>query len=189
MAKIPTTLTLTTVGLLVLAVIGCHDAPQKNPFDPESGELKILEGDYTIETQEEFDALVAEGGEAFEVNGSVEIKNSSLKTLEGLEGLVRVHGDLQIGVRGPLYGNDSLRSLTGLNNLVRVDGDLEIVDNRLTNLEGLSNLTIVGGSFSLQVNNLATLRGMESLNKVGRTLFIQEPSITNLEGLQNLTYR
>ena len=34
---IQTALTLTTVGLLTSALVGCHDAPQKNPFDPESG--------------------------------------------------------------------------------------------------------------------------------------------------------
>ncbi len=116
---------LLLVGMLALAISGCHDAPRENPFDPESGQLKILEGDYRIETQEDLDALAAEGGEAFEINGDLVVNGSPLKTLEGLENLVRVHGDLDIGRLGARgEPNLSLQNLIGLNNLTSVRGTL-----------------------------------------------------------------
>ena len=45
-------LSWTLVGLLASAVIGCHDAPKRNPFDPDVGSLHTIEGDITIESQE-----------------------------------------------------------------------------------------------------------------------------------------
>ena len=114
---------LLLVGMLALAISGCHDAPRENPFDPESGQLKILEGDYRIESQEDLDALVAEGGEAFEINGNLVVDGSPLKTLEGLKNLVRVYGDLVIGAQ---FRNDSLQNLMGLNNLTSVRGTLSL---------------------------------------------------------------
>ncbi len=33
-------LPLAVVGLLTSGIVGCHDAPQKNPFDPASGGIK-----------------------------------------------------------------------------------------------------------------------------------------------------
>ena len=55
---------LPLVGLLASALTACHDAPRENPFDPVSGDLKTVEGDFVIESQEDLDALIDQGGRA-----------------------------------------------------------------------------------------------------------------------------
>ena len=47
--------TVAVFGLL----LSRHDAPKSNPFDPGSGDIKILEGDYTIRSQEDLEAYRA----------------------------------------------------------------------------------------------------------------------------------
>ena len=85
--------TVAVFGLL----LSCHDAPKSNPFDPVSGDIKTLDGDYTIRSQEDLAALTAEGGRAFEIAGTLSLEVPFAASLDGLRNLVSVGGDLLLG--------------------------------------------------------------------------------------------
>lgn len=71
------------------------------------------------------------------VNGNLLIVNNPLlESLNGLNALENVSGDVTIGT-----GNTTLNSITSLENLENIDGSLQILYNpQLTSLDGLQNL-------------------------------------------------
>ncbi len=126
--------------------------------------------------------LTSVGG--FEIYaGGLEIFNSQLTSLSGLESLIWV-GELNI------VGNNALISLSGLNNLTTITttGNLVIFENNvLTSLTALDNLTSVGG-LSIYLNpQLTSLSGLNNLNYVGWILDIYGNSqLTDISALQNV---
>ncbi len=172
---------------LSVSIYSCHDAPKSNPFDPVSGDIRTLEGDYTIRSQDDFDGLIAEGGRAFEITGTLDIQPSRVTSLEGLRKLTRVGGDLVIG--NGLFPSDSLTSLRGLQSLSEVGGSLRIEGHRkLTSLDGLESLQRVGGELIIEGNlSLTTLDGMNNLLEVRKeiSLFNNHP-LNSVEALNNL---
>ena len=189
MERIPTTLTLTTMGLFILAAIGCHDAPQKNPFDPVSGGSKTLEGNFVIESQEDLDALIEQGGRAFEIAGSLTMQEPAFTTLEGLKNLTRVGGDLIIDNTGNTGDVDFLTSLRGLDNLTEVGGSLYIHNQSgLTSLDGLQNLRQIGSELIISgTPSLLTTADMSSLLSVGDDIYVQyAPLLQDVLCLKNI---
>jgi hypothetical protein len=139
----------------------------------------VWQGDYYI--ADSTDVQMLNG--YTEITGTLNISNSNLKRLEGLETLTSVGGGLNI------YYNRALTSLTGLDNLSLVGGDLYIDQNTaLTNLTGLENLTSVGGNLDIIYNTtLKSLSGFENLTSVGGFLYIDNnDALTSLSGLENL---
>ena len=177
------------VGLLLLSLTlySCHDAPRENPFDPVSGDIRTLEGDFVIESQEDLDELIEQGGRAFQISGSLILQEPAFTSLEGLSNLIRVGGDLLIGKFGQPI--DFLTSLHGLENLTDVGGTLYIGGHRsLMNLDGLQDLRNVSGDLSISRNpSLATTEGMNSLADVGGDIFVNTcPALRDLQALRHI---
>ncbi len=123
-----------------------------------------------------------------EITGVLDISNSNLKSLEGLETLTNIGRDLQIS------DNTALTSLSGLENLTSVGGYLEIGsygegNHALKSLSGLENLTSVGSTLDICNNAaLTSLSGLENLTSVGSTLDIcNNYALKSLSGLENIT--
>jgi hypothetical protein len=138
----------------------------------------VWQGDYYI--ADSTDVQMLNG--YTEITGTLNISNSNLKRLEGLETLTSVGGGLNI------YYNRALTSLTGLNNLTLVGGDLYIDQNTaLTNLTGLENLISVGGNLDIIYNTtLKSLSGFENLTSVGGLIISENAALKSLSGLENL---
>ena len=117
------------------------------------------------------------------IEGNLVIHNIDGTTLEGLECLSAVQGDLKI------TDNTSLANLRPLGNLTSVGGSINIVRNAsLANLTGFENLTALGTGLIIRDNAaLTTLTGLENLRVVPGLLWIRNARLTSLAGLENLT--
>jgi hypothetical protein len=141
----------------------------------------VWHGTYVIE--DETDLHLLEGYSS--ITGDLYIFIDETASLEGLESLTTIGGNLYI---------DDIRSLTdlsGLRNLTSVGGGLIIGDNDdLTNLSGLENLSSVGGKLRI-INNpaLTSLSALENLTFVGGDFLVADnPTVSSLSGLENLAW-
>ena len=144
-----------------------------------------------------------------EITGNLHIHNTTFTSLEGLNAITSVGGDLSITFNTALINLEGLNSLTsvngdilfiynptltslkGLNAIISVGGDISISNNNsLTSIEGLNNLTSIGKDLSIKVNEvLLNLKGLDSLISIGGQLSIENnPALTSLEGLNALTF-
>lgn len=141
----------------------------------------IYEGDIYIDRADD----VAMYQDVEEVNGNLWIDQSDLTTLAGLERIEWVGGDLVIGGD---RGNRSLVSLEGLQNLQRVEGNVSVTDNPvLADLGGLRGLLSTGQAMVIQRNDALSTFGMTSLESVGSYFTIDTNiGLTNLDGLEGL---
>lgn len=117
------------------------------------------------------------------IQGDLEINDTSLTDLHGLEELRTVGGSLSIGY------NPQLASVAGLDGLFEIDGELHIAGNdALTDLGGLEGLFAVGGRLRIDHNAaLAAFDGLEGLWIVGGDLDIEDnSSLESLDGLNGL---
>ena len=153
------------VVMLCFATVNVNSIPAL--ADPPMGcppEL-VWDGSYGINTQADLDTL--SGYTA--ITGNLSIVDTSLTSLEGLECLNHVGGNLYID------NNDSLTNLEGLNNLTSVGGLYIRYNDSLTSLEGLNNLTSVGGSLYIVFNDsLTSLEGLSRLCFIGQNFKIEE---------------
>lgn len=88
-----------------------------------------------------------------------------------------------------ITNNPLLTSLDGLEHLTKVDGNMDISQNEsLENIQSLSNLKSVGKMCWIQQNTaLSNLAGLQNLKSVGEDLIIEElPLLNNLKGLDSL---
>lgn len=121
-------------------------APTDNPNCPNA----VFEGDITIETASDIERL--SGCER--VTGNLTVQSPSLTSLEGLEALRLVDGDLEIEIatrEGRPDANFELKSLSGLDGLTCVAGSATFVDEKglWRDVRALRNLIEVGGNASL----------------------------------------
>ena len=155
--------------LLLSCVCGAFVWAQSAAEGSTSAEV-VLEGDYKVGSQEDFDRLIgASGGGPFRISGNLIINQSPLTTLVGLEYLTSVGNYLFIE-RNPaltslaalrniksvvglnVRSNDSLTNLEGLNNLARIERFMQIEGNPvLKSVAALSNLKEVAGHGPCQV--------------------------------------
>jgi receptor L domain-containing protein len=141
----------------------------------------VWEGDYYILTATDLESLSGYTS----VTGTLLIHYPTLISLEGLECLTQVGGNLEI------YENDSLTSLEGLDNLKDIGGNMRIYDNdSLISLEGLDKLKYVGGHMRIRDNDsLTNLEGLDKLKDVGGNMRIYDnDSLISLEGLDKLKF-
>lgn len=116
-----------------------------------------------------------------EITGNLYIY-SSPPTLEGLESLTTVGGDLYIN-------SSYLTHVDQLENLTSIGGHLEVYGStQLTNLDGLSNLTEVGRDLSVMFTiALSDLDGLNAVERVGGSLRIESNAvIERIDGLNAL---
>ncbi len=116
------------------------------------------------------------------VGGLSIIRNASLTSLEGLQGITSTTGGVFLG------DNDALASLEGLSNLAHVGGDLELLVPGASTLDGLTSLRSVGGSLSVAESTLLTeLDPLSGLQSVGGYLQIEaNEALSDIAGLYGL---
>ena len=139
-------------------------------------------------------SLIVEGNELTtlsQLNNQLEeirdslIINRGLTNLDGLYGLKKVGGNVNI------KGMGSSSSLEGLNNLESIGGNLEIHADWLSSVKGLSKLQSIGGSFRVYSRNFTSFEGLENLTSVEGDLEINGylsslESFKGLSGLQSI---
>lgn len=153
------------------------------PCDACSGTLYVCEGDFSVSSPDELEALT----NCNEISGSLYI--SDLVDLEPLANLRRVGKALGIGdwyAAAPLEVN-----LAGLRSL-EVVGSLSLVNLQVPDLAGFSNLKRVGtpeddyDSLETYQVSAQSLHGLESLEGARRLWLNEMPNLTSLDGLDSL---
>ncbi|MDP6701351.1 MAG: hypothetical protein QGH25_17000, partial [Candidatus Latescibacteria bacterium] len=96
------------IGLLLL-LVGCGQ---------DLAPPTVFERGFVIETRADIEALGKRGAKAYVIDGDLQIVGSKLLSLEGLEGLRRVEGSVEI------WFNETLESLRGLEGLQSVGAGL-----------------------------------------------------------------
>lgn len=137
----------------------------------------------SFETQSEVDSFQINYPNCTEILGNLEIINSEIISLEGLNIITSVSGNLEINT------NEYLITLNGLNNITSIGGSLIIRDNDLmTSLYGLNSLEVVDGEAMIAMNyQLPNLVGLNSLNHVDWLIIGSNEQLVSLNGLNNLT--
>lgn len=128
------------------AAVGCGD------------DCVVCEGDVSVGSQADFDALVAEGCQV--VSGTLRIAGTSLTSLDGLA-VERIGSDLFVAA------NMALTSLKGLEGVRAVAGNLNIVNNEaLASLAPLDRwpADAVGGALYVVGNTMLPACTVEALD-------------------------
>lgn len=119
------------------------DAVTEPAFDAAACLGVSHDGDFVLDNGTDLSPLT--GIEC--LNGNFEIHSNSLDTLDGLETLTHIRGNLV------LFNANSLQNVDGLANLAFVGGDMQIQnEGSLGNLAGLAKLTYLGGT-NLTIKN------------------------------------
>ena len=116
-----------------------------------------------------------------EIRDSLIINGSNLTNLDGLYGLKKVGGN--VNIKGMGFNNPVLE---GLNNLETIGGNLEIHEYYLTSIKGLSKLQSIGGSFRVYDGRFTSFEGLENLTHITEELEIRDGNITSFKGLSGL---
>lgn len=108
--------------------------------------------------------------------------NNALKSISSLVSLKRVGGGCIIG------NNSTLTSLEGLDSLELIGGDLTIVNNPLKDLSGLGSLDSINGDLEITFNpSLKTFNGVEELLYIGGYFeATYNDSLLNMTGMENI---
>lgn len=110
-------------------------------------------GDLTFNSQAQIDAFPSEYPGCGEISGSIFIFDGGdgvqdISNLDGLSGIIRIDGSLQIAL------NESLTDINGLAALQEVTGGVAITDNdKLQSLDGLAALSQVGENLRIRNND------------------------------------
>ena len=116
--------------------------------------------------------------------GGFAIQWDELQSLQGLDALENVNGDVY------LNGATEIESLDGLQNLTNIGGALRITNcKKLENITGLDNLQSIGSSFTIsQCDSLTSLQGFTYPLVLNNTLEVLRcPNLTDLSGLEMLS--
>ncbi len=141
---------------------------------------KKIDGSLIVESRE-LTSLSQLNNQLEEIRDSLIINGSSLTNLDGLYGLKKVGGNVNIKDMG-----SSNPVLEGLNNLETIGGNLEIHERNLTSLKGLSKLQSIGGSFRVYGGSFTSFEGLENLTHITEELEIRDGNITSFKGLSGL---
>ena len=123
-----------------------------------------LENGITFSSQADLDNFLDNYPGCTIIGGDVVIRSSGITNLSNLSNIISIDGSLTI------VQNDLLTSLNGLNKLNLVNGDLIIGNdasggnNALNNLTALHNLKLLGGNLVIKNNpSLESLNGLERI--------------------------
>ena len=188
---------LTVIAFILLVV--CHFEVVSQPCLPEGitfstqSQVDSFPINYPNCTEIEGDVFI-QGDEIVnlwglsvvsEIGGMLNINTRRLKTLEGLESLQYIHGDLRV------RSNDSLMSPKGLEGLVSVGDDFWFSGNySMTTMSGLEHLTSIGGYFISEYNYLLPdFEGLNLLSSIGENFEIRGHDVLkDFSGLDSLAY-
>ena len=185
--------------ILLLLLVGCGE---------DAVPPTVFEQGFVIETRADIEALGKKGGKDYVIDGDLQIVGSKLVSLEGLEGLRRVEGSVEIWFNEAL---ENLRGLAGWESVGAglgtaiapplpaetvagkpvhvVEGLLIFQNEALRSLKGLERLAFVGGGMALVSNkSLVTLTDMGRLVAIEGSVDIWfNDALESLKGLHHLT--
>lgn len=143
---------------------------------------KKIDGSLIVEGNE-LTTLTQLNNQLEEIRDSLIINCRTMTNLDGLYGLKKVGGNVNIKYMS------SSSSLEGLNNLESIGGNLEI--HAAGSLKGLSKLQSIGGTFRVYSRNFTSFEGLENLTSIEGDLEINGElyyleSFKGLSGLQNI---
>lgn len=166
----------------------------------ESGEGPVFEGDYVLSTIDQYNSfnyvhvfgkLIIENLETTDLSnlsslrsvGGLTIRNSAMTTLEGLNNLEIIAGDLI------LEGNQNLVSVCCLNQVEQVES-LQIIDHPiLLTIDGLSGMQTVNDTLRIRsAQQLVSISGLQNLKTVNAPFRLNLTGVESLNGLQSLQY-
>jgi hypothetical protein len=125
-------------------------------------------GNYYFFSQNDIDNFQYYFPNCTALEGDVTIKGNDISTLNGLEQVISVGGNLLI------RDNDTLSNLIGLQNVNFTGGYMRIIDNEiLLSLNGLENLDSIGGHLGI---------GGVQYSPVGN------PSLSDISAIENISY-
>lgn len=148
----------------------------------------VVSGNLTITSADDIAALAG----CHTIEGRLTVESPTLESLEGLEGIQRIEGDLWISgrrcTRACSGSNELLTSLRGLDDLAFVGGTVDIRgDMPLTDIDGLDGLVEIGERLTISVRGVTAISGLGSLEAVGRGLSLSYASIERFDALNALT--
>lgn len=156
---------------------------QIDDFANDHGACSVIEGDVMIfEGSGDITNLNGLLG-LTKIEGNLDILlNSNLPTLDGLDNLTEVEGFIKISY------SQNLNGIGGLKNLTTVGGNLEVIQTNITDLSGLEKLETIAGDLEILSNSaLTSLSGLESLTSIGGNFHLeQSSSLADVEGLKEL---
>ena len=129
----------------------------------------VLEEGVVIASPADVTALREKGGDAYIIDGDLQIVGSSLVALTGLEGLRRVEGSVEI------WFNDRLESLAGLEGLESVGAGLGPADASppLPTPSAGKAAHVVEGLLIFENKALRSLKGLENLASISGGLALE----------------
>ena len=144
-------------------------------------------GDIILTTVEEVKAFAEMGYK--KIDGSLIVEGYELTTLSQLNNQLEEIRDSLI------IDDYRLTNLDGLYGLKKVGGNVNIKDMSTSNpvLEGLNNLETIGGNLEIHVNNLTSVKELNKLQSIGGSFRVYYgrayyETLTSFEGLENLTH-
>lgn len=140
-------------------------------------------GDVVLTTTEEVKAFAEMGYK--KIDGSLIVEGNELTTLTQLNNqLEEIRDSLIINCR-------TMTNLDGLYGLKKVGGNVNIKYMSSSNpvvLEGLNNLETIGGNLEIHADWLSSVKGLSKLQSIGGSFKVYDGRFTSFEGLENLTH-
>jgi hypothetical protein len=112
------------------------DPPRELPAPTLCGTTRALEGDFTITSQDDLDALV----DCEQIVGALYVLGPEITNIDALHALREVTSSLQIGRDTPADPPSRVCSLGGLASLERVGGTLSFLASHVDTLDALTSL-------------------------------------------------
>ncbi len=168
----------------------------------EDTDVFVWKGDYTIKTQDDIEKI---SGYRV-VTGSLNIKDTNLHNLDGMESLIEVGFSLTISrnkylsnfnglsnlssaMRIIINDNGALENINGLGILESVEDLMIFCNDNLSNIDGFNAITSLSGVLWINYNAaLTSLSGLRNLSKIGEDLVIVGNSALSTLDLSSLTY-
>lgn len=139
------------------------------------------QGNVTFQSQQEVEAFAAQYPNCTSISGDL-ILTSNVTSLSPLQNIIAIDEDLDIK-------GTSLTTLDGLQSLNNIGGSLIVANTSgITSFSGLSSLTSIGENLNVQSNGqLTSFSGLSTLTNVTGNLTINSnPNLTDISGLKNL---
>lgn len=136
-----------------------------------------------IVSQEQIDSFSTAYPGCNTILGNVKISGNDIQSLQGLNQIKTIRGNLEIS------DNAQLQRLAGIERLDSVYGNFSLVSNPALQLvSDLDSLKFVGGGFLVNGNaSLTSIEGLDSLHFIGISLrIIFNPLLTNISGFSQL---
>jgi hypothetical protein len=167
----------------------------------------LPKGNYFFLSQSDINNFRTNYPDCKDLGGQIYIRGNDIVSLNGLNRVRSINGDLNIDsctLLGNLKGldslisvgnsiyiasNDALSGLKGLDNLKTVGWGLRISHNPLlTSLSGLDKLSSTGGGLDISDNKgLISLNGLDNISSTSWIQILDNPKLTSIGSLKNVT--